>query len=369
MRPWNRRLIRAGRLGAALVAAVAGLHGAPAKAERQLFGPMRIRDTSPFSFLRLDMMPSQALAPGRGSYWIEAELTYSNTFVMSDNVQAYLESVSHKRGPLSQADADAILALGEDAYYVDGESSLLDVTLTYGVSEGASVYLSVPVYSFTGGFLDGTIEAFHDTFGLGNERRELVARNRFQTLMSLQGEQRALLDPPDGGLGDPVLGGRYSVPLRGSDWSLVLDGAVKTAVGGERLFLSSGGHDLGAQIALWRSSARHGIYLGTSVVRTDGRILGAGVGSRTIPTLTSAYALGITPRLNVIVQAYASRSPIQDTTLEALRADKVKMSLGLQGVGGRLIYGVALTENVFNFENTPDIGLSFNLGWTSSRRH
>src|SRR6266581_6979392 len=118
-------------VGAALVAFA--LAATPARGETELLGPLRIRDMTPFNLLRLDMLPAHAVAAGRGSWAIEADLSYTNTFVMSDNVRTYLEG-RHRREPLTQADVDAILGLGEDAYYVDGESGLLDITVHYGVT-------------------------------------------------------------------------------------------------------------------------------------------------------------------------------------------------------------------------------------------
>jgi len=100
----------------------------PARGETDLLGPLRIRDMTPFNLLRLDMLPAHAVAAGRGSWAIEADVAYSNTFVMSDNVRDYLEGRGGGRRRLTQADADAILGLGEDAYYVDGEFGLLDLT-------------------------------------------------------------------------------------------------------------------------------------------------------------------------------------------------------------------------------------------------
>src|SRR5882672_5260093 len=181
---------------------------ARAEERTELLGPLRIRDMTPFNILRLDMLPAHAVAAGEGSWAIEADLSYTNTFVMSENVKTYLEQRDTRR-PLTQADVDAILALGEDAYYVDGEFALLDLTFHYAFATESSVYFTLPAYSFTGGFLDGTIESFHDAIGNGSDGRDLVARGQFQTVMSLEGLHSSFLEAPiEGGLGDPVFGMR-----------------------------------------------------------------------------------------------------------------------------------------------------------------
>src|SRR2546428_10113124 len=162
---------RAGwRVGVGLAAVLLGLAATPARGETELLGPLRIRDMTPFNILRLDMLPAHAVAAGAGSWAIEADLSYTNTFVMSENVKTYLEQRDTRR-PLTQADVRAILALGEDAYYVDGEFALLDLTFHYAFAPESSVYFTLPAYSFTGGFLDATIESFHIAIGNGADAR------------------------------------------------------------------------------------------------------------------------------------------------------------------------------------------------------
>jgi len=326
-------------------------------AQGQLMGPLHIRDMTPFNLLRLDMPPAPAVDPTVTQGWsIEAVLSRTNVFMMSDNVKDHLDRRGTD-GPLTQDDANAIAALGEDSYFVDGEIGLLDLTFQYGVA-----YVALSVYDFTGGFLDATVDGFHDSFGLGNAGRDLVARDRFQAVASLQGQRIAFLGPPvDSGLGDPVIGVRRSWPLR--SWALVLDGAAKIALRGERPGLSTGSNDYGLQASLQRKLKRQGIYFSASLVRTDGRVFGVPVGSHVVPTVTAAYEVSVTPRTNAVLQLYASESAIRDTDIDEIKANKYQASLGLRSRRGKLVYGLALTENVVNFQNTPDVGLSLTLGW------
>src|SRR5262245_56769397 len=178
----------------AVVAAIAAaLCTLPARAEDEMLGPLRVRDMTPFNLLRLDMLPAHAVAAGAGSWAVEADLSFSNTFVMSENVRTYLEGRGG-RAPLTQSDVNAILTMGEDAYYVDGEFGLLEMTFHYRVMRRTSVYVTLSAYHFGGGFLDGTIESFHDTFNLEGAGRDLVARDRFQTVMSFDGVRQSALD-------------------------------------------------------------------------------------------------------------------------------------------------------------------------------
>lgn len=353
------------RVGVTLVALA--LAARPVRGDTELLGPLRIRDMTPFNLLRLDMRPAHAVVAGPGSWGIEADLSNSNTFVMSDNVKTYLDARGG-RSPLTRSDADAILGLGEDAYFVDGEFGLLDLTFHYKVTGRSSVYVTLSAYNFTGGFLDGTIESFHQAFGLGDGGRDLVPRDGFQLVSSIEGARFSSLDAPvRSGLGDPVVGVRYFWPLSGTRWGLVFDGEAKLAWRGERLFLSSGTNDYGLQVSLQGKFRRQAAYFSTSLVSTDGRVFGVQLERRVVPTMTTAYEVGLTDHTSAIVQLYASESTGRDSTLEEIRVNKYQASLGLRSRRGRVIYGFAVTENMKNFENTPDVGVSLTLAWVSLR--
>lgn len=350
-----------------LTALALALLAGDARAGDALLGPLRIRDMTPFNLLRLDMLPAHAVDAGAGSWAIEANLSFSNTFVMSGNVRDAL-SARAARGALTRADADAILAMGEDAYYVDGEFGLLETTLHYRVRRTTSISLTLPAYRFSGGFMDATIEGFHDTFGLGNAGRDRVDRDRFQAIVALDGVRLVALDPPvDGGLGDPVLGLRQAIPMGRSRFSLVLSGEAKIAWRGERLFLSTGTNDYGVQTALMGKFRRQGVYVIGSFVWTDGQVFGVRLERRMVPTLIVAYEVGMTEHAHFVGQLYASQSTVRDASIEEITTDKYQASVGVRSQRGRLIYGAAVTENLRNFENTPDVGLSLSLAWAALR--
>ena len=65
---------------------------------------------------------------------------------------------------------------------------------------------------YGGGFLDGTIERFHDTFDFGNFGRPAAARNAVNTIFDLKSTQSAQLNAPSGD-------GRPSCRARGVLWS------------------------------------------------------------------------------------------------------------------------------------------------------
>jgi hypothetical protein len=82
-----------------------------------------------------------------------------------------------------------------------------------------------------------------------------------------------------------------------------------------------------------------------------------------IPTIIAGYSYGLTRSTSVILQGYASRSVIENTTLKELKEDKFLLSLGLQSRSRNTLWSLAITENVSNFNNTPDIGAQIGVAY------
>jgi hypothetical protein len=330
-------------------------------------GLLRARDLTPFGLLRLDMLPAYTADAAVDEWTFEAKYAYQNTFVLSDNARDYLEARGIGRRPLRPQDAEAILALPGDAYLVDGEVGYADLIVQRRTSEYWSVYLTIPYIQYGEGALDSTIESFHDAIGFSQQGRDLVARNRFAIIYGVGDVNFAQLDREvRGGFGDPVIGVRYSLPQPRFGWDIVAEAAAKIAVDGERFLLSTGEHDLGAQITLQRrlgSTGRHALYLSGSAVYYAGGPEIPGDETEIIPTLVAGYSFGLNQRTSVILQGYASRSVVQHSSVEELTEDKYQLSLGLQSRGKSVLWSVAVTENISNFDNTPDVGVQLGLAY------
>jgi hypothetical protein len=52
---------------------------------------------------------------------------------------------------------------------------------------------------------------------------------------------------------------------------------------------------------------------------------------------------------------------IRDSTVEELTADKYLLTAGLQSERRGWFYRLAITENLANFENTPDVGVTVSV--------
>ncbi len=354
-----------GSIVAALTAAAAFAPPLSA-AESDYLGLLRARDLTTFGFLRLDMRPAHAVHSSPGTWAIEAELAHQNTWALSSGARKYLDTLPGRR-ELGPAEVEAIRALPGENYLFDMELAQLDVTLHYKFTRRWGGYVVLSGVNYSGGFLDSSIEGFHDALGFDDNGRPAVRRNDVNLIADLNSVDMEFLGTPtDGGMLDPTVGIRYSSPRQVKGWNFVLEAAVKLPFRGQEEFLSTGHTDVGVQATLQRFGDNHAWYVGASGVHYDGRNAMTPTDSRIVPTLVAGYERKLSDRTHVILQGYVSDSVYskKDTELNELLDTKLQLSLGVYRRFGRGVLSFAFTENLQNFNNTPDVGLQ--LGWAFS---
>jgi hypothetical protein len=311
------------------------------------------------------MRPAHAVAIERGSFVVETELGYQNTWALSPEVERWLTArESQGRRELGPDDLQEIRDLPGENYLVDYESAVLDVTVHYKFSEHMSVYLIANAVSYEGGFLDSTIESFHDRFGFSTFGRPAARRNDVNLIYDLESSQAAFFEAPtSGGLSDPTLGLRHTGIALSERWRLGFEGAVKIPVAGRRLLLSTGRTDFGLQASVQRRGNRHALYANVAAVHYAGASQPAPQESQIVPTFIAGYEFRLTARTNVNLQGYISKSTYTRSTthLEELNGAKYQLTLGLRHRRDDFLFSFALTENLQNINNTPDVG--FQLGF------
>jgi Protein of unknown function (DUF3187) len=334
----------------------------------RFYGMLRSRDLTPFGFLRLDMRPAHAISIEPGSLAFEAELGYQNTWALSKNVETYLKDLESS-GQRRSVDADFVQAIRDlpgENYLLDLESATLDVTVHYKLSSQWSVYAIATAVSYHGGFMDSGIEEFHDLFGFSSFGRPALERNGTNLIYDLKNTQAVLLDPPQSqGFLDPTLGFRYAGIKLPKGWDMSMEVASKIALDGERPLLSTGKSDYGFQASLRRLGSRNAVHVDLAAVYYAGQNAPSPQDSQIVPTVVVGWERQMTPKTNVNLQAYASKSVYkrEQTELEELLKDKYQLSIGIRHRFANTIVSFAITENLQNLNNTPDIGFQLGFGW------
>ncbi len=335
------------------------------------YGLLRSRDLSPFGFLRLDMRPAHAVNIEPGTWAFETEIDYQNTWALSEEVEKYLVGLEAEgRRRLGAAEVQAIRDLPGENYLLDFEGVMFSFAAHHKFSSHWSAYGILSAVSYGGGFLDGTIENFHDVFGFSSFGRPAAARNQTLLVYDLKGAQALMLDSPsDGGLLDPVLGVRFSGVQLSPAWRMRLEGAVKVPLRGRRLLLSTGRADYGLQAALQRTGDRHAFYIDTAAVYYAGASDPAAQDSQVVPTVILGYEFKWTQRTHLNLQVYASKSVYshRQTDLDELLGTKYQYHIGLRHLRENWLWTLGFNENVQNINNTPDVGLQLGLAWIPGR--
>jgi len=333
--------------------------GATSEGGWQTLGLMRVRDMTPFGIARLDMLPAHAVPATPGTLAFEVNVSYQNTWALSKNVQDYLAARGVERGKIGAEDVAAILALPGDAYLFDGELGLVDLTLHYRAYRHLGIYATIPYFIADGGFLDWTIERFHDKVGFENAGREFVPRNRFFAVANLERTRIVIGGAPKNEFGDPVFGLRYSLKQFPRRYNVVLEAAAKLVLfNNSSRLVSTGLDDFGLQLTLQRFFSRNALYLSVAEVYFQSPDPGLS-NDVWIPTVVGGWETRITKNTNLIMQGYVSKSVVQETRLDELSAVKIQATLGLQRLYRGNVLRFGITENIAHFNNTPDIG--FNL--------
>jgi hypothetical protein len=338
--------------------------------EADFFGLLRARDITPFGFLRLDMRPTHALNIPSGDWGVEMELAYQNTWALSPEVEDYLGTLQGRR-EIGPAELDAIRALPGENYLADFELGLIDTAFQYKFSSQWGAYLVLSGVHYGGGFLDSTIESFHDIFGFSDFGRPAVVKNGTSYILDLKSSQVALFEAPtSGGYLDPTIGLRYSGLTFGKDWHVILEAAAKVPVSGRRDLLSTGRTDYGLQMTMQNFGQHHAWYVAGSAVYYAGSPNFAPNDAKVIPTLVVGYERRLSDNAHVILQGYASPSVYshRDTDLDELLATKYQASLGFYHRIGFGLISFAVTENLQNLNNTPDIGFQLGFALTPALR-
>lgn len=362
-------------IAVAIAALVAGLAGAVAHADEAkypFYGLLRSRDLTTFGFLRLDMRPAYAVSIEPGTWAIETELGYQNTWSLSPEVEKYLTALEPTgRRDIGPDEVAAIQALPGENYLLDLESANFDLTFHYKFAENWTGYAIISAISYQGGFLDSSIESFHETFGFSTFGRKAVTRNKVRLIYDLKGANVVQLDSPtDGGLADPTFGIRFAGIDMPGKWALSFEGAVKVPVAGERTLLSTGKTDFGLQASLQRFFNRNALYLNVAGVYYAGAEYPVPQGSRVIPTLVFGWEYAFTQNTSFNLQGYVSRSVYtrEQTDLDELTGEKYQYTIGLRHRWNQMLLSFGITENVQNINNTPDVGLQLGLAWIPQRK-
>ena len=343
------------------VLSVAGSTHAASSADGDQALPLTVQ--VPYGFLFLHLPGFSADPPERWSY--DVSTTVTNNFIYSDNFGEMLGART-ARTPITEADIEAVAAAspGEDYYYFDGEVMTLNAMIRTPITPTFAVAARFSAVGITGGEgMDGFVEGFHDTFGLGQAYRDNVTRGSITAAVRIDGHDETIVDYDRMGLGDPIAYALWAPEWGARSWRTSFAAGLKIPIGSTSKRLSTGRADAGVAFAVtgdvgrWRVNVNGGVIVPGSISFLPGLDTApfAGVAA------SAGYRFQTT---SLWVQVNWEQSPFRDATQTPLSDDVHDVSLGVRfPLGGSVRGYVAFTENVFAFDNSSDIGFHGGITW------
>ena len=306
-------------------------------------GPLLLRSQSPFNLLQLTPTPLAPVTVERGRLAPGVLGSWNNYFDVDPGGR----------------------------YLIDAETVSLTFGAAYGITDALDVSVVLPVTYRGGGILDGFVEWFEGRVGAANRTRRDYPRDRF--LVLLHGEDgrtyRLAGDASGWGLEDGSATVRYQI-ARGSETTpAILAGfGVRIPTGREHSLHSSGGMDIEAGLSVGQRLGRFNVY-GTGSVMRHSRpdILGIRL-RRTQWSLASAVEYRATSRTSYLLQSLVT-SPSAER-FGGFARPTYEIALGFKRVmSPELLLEASVLENLFVFDNSPDVGFHLGLVWHPHPRH
>ena len=233
---------------------------------------------------------------------------------------------------------------------MDMEMTVVELSLTYGITSRMNISLSLPWISQNGGFLDGPLETYHDFFGFPNYGREDGPVNKFGYDVSADDEP--WFDARSGGLylGESVVSAKMRLIGTGRNEGLTssLLVALKIPTGDADHGFGSGRFDQALVLLNQYKSSPFVLYLNPGVVfLSDPETQGAQIRVNDMMTLLAGIEYSASDSLSLMGQFNFVTSPFHHTGIDQMDQDSLELTLGL---------AVALSSDVmFEFAFSEDL--------------
>ncbi len=304
-------------------------------------GPLELRSESPLSILRLTPTPRTPRTLARGQWRLELLTSWNNYFDYEPQL-----------------------------YTIDAEALRFTMSAAYGVTPRLELAVGLPLSYRGGGIMDRFIENFEGLLHVANQDRKRFPRNRYQVLIHGPNGRTFELTGRDAGWGieDATVGARYQLaPGTATTPAVMALLTVKVPTGRASSLFSSGGYDVAAGLSAGQRLGRrfnvYGSVVAMHYAATDM------VGVRLKPNQLSLFA-GLeyrrSQRMSWLLQALVTSPGAEH--FGGFSKNTYEITFGFKRVlGPHVLLEASLLENLFIFDNSPDVGFHVGLVWRSAR--
>lgn len=304
-------------------------------------GPLLLRPQSPFSVLRYSPTPLPPVVTPKGVWELRSVVNWNNYFAVDPGGR----------------------------YLIDAESVGVTLGAAYGLTDRSDVRIALPVSYRGGGRLDSFIEDFEQALGVPNEVRERYPRDRYHVRIVAEDGTVFERTGADAGWGleDLTLGLRYQL-ARGTESSpaLLLFSGWKLPVGRESSLRSTGGTDAALGVAVGQRLGRFNLYGSLTAMHFSFSQFGGIELARRQWSLFAGVEFRKSRRTSWLLQSSVTSPAARDFADFSKRTYEI--TLGFKRLlAPDVVFEASVLENLFVFDNSPDVGFHLGLVWRSGR--
>ncbi len=256
-------------------------------------GPIPLVNQNPIQLLFLQPAPDRAetLGAGHGSVRLTSNLT--NTLVSKSSAQYEAKlDMEHLR-------------------------TCLDIRYCFGAKW--ELGLSIPVYHFYNGVLDGFIHEVERLFGSVREVRGQQDKYDFTYLVAKDGTTFITGNENKTGFGDSILGAKIALlDQEGIIPALGARASVKLPTGSEGKAFGSGEFDWGLGLLIEKDFSPFSLYLNADVIFPGDAFKDEGISLQKFYTLMFAAEYRISPRFSLLAQVSYNGRAFKQTGVDLL---------------------------------------------------
>lgn len=297
-------------------------------------GPLRLCSQSPGQSLRLGLVPHTPAELAAGEWKLHAGSTWVNVWA------------------------------SEQHYELDYEALTSEAVVSYGISDRWGLELGATNHATFGGHLDGAIQKFHSVFGLDQDGRDQVPRDRTHVRIDPTSHQNGVeLDEEelDGNRTNFLRGAALCTLCHGEDgWPAVAVVGTLQAPLGSRRGYDGGILDVSLDLSVAERLGDWVIYASVACTRfAADEVYGIHL-HRTNWAGLGAIEYRLTGDWSLVVQYLLSEGVAPD--LYVFSKPSHELAVGTQvRLDRQVTLQFGVIENVFVFDNSPDFGLHLAL--------
>ncbi len=270
------------------------------------------------------------------------------------------------RADIALASHSAIGARGEEVAFIDGQTLRLAASLSYQPATRWQFSLEMPWISHSGGFLDATIEEWHNLTGLTNGERDRQDRDRLRFAYTGSAGSFELSDSR-AGLGDIRASAVYAL-RQDARRQVALRALVEVPTGDPARLTGNGATDIAVDLLVsgrseWRNRPFDWFSQVGVLFPGDGELL-SGLRRDAVPFAGLSLDWQWRPRIGLFAQTSLLAAPWR-SELSELGGFVVELTTGLSWAGRQGQWYIGFSEDL-RIDRSPDFVLR--LGWRTQER-